>query len=158
MVRVTVAPARGEGELASLRRLLERYQAELPADLRVDDLEGELEELAQRYPPSSAELLLAHEDGEAAGCVIVHSLDALTLEIRRLYVEPKFRGSGAGRALMEAAIAFARTRPARRIVLDTERDHLRGAYKLYLSLGFVECAPYATAKYANPTYMELPLL
>ena len=57
--------------------------------------------------------------------------DASTLEIKRLYVEPAFRGSGAGRALMEAAIAFARERSLGRVVLDTQRERLRAAYELY---------------------------
>ena len=58
---------------------------------------------------------------------------------------------------MEAAIAFARERSHRRVVLDTERERLRAAYELYRRLGFVACAPYAPAEYPNPTFMELVL-
>jgi carbonic anhydrase len=102
-------------------------------------------------------MFLARVDGVAAGCIVASEFDASTIEIKRLYVEPEFRGSGAGRALMEAAIAFARERSHRRVVLDTERERLRAAYDLYCRLGFVPCPAYAPAEYPDPTYMELPL-
>ncbi len=102
-------------------------------------------------------MFLARIAGGVAGCVVASEFDASTLEIKRLYVEPAFRGSGAGRALMEAAITFARERSHRRVVLDTERERLRAAYELYRRLGFVPCPPYAPPEYPNPTYMELVL-
>jgi GNAT superfamily N-acetyltransferase len=158
MTRSIVAPALDEPALASVRRLLARYQAGLPHELRVHDLELELRTLEQRYPWPSAALFLARAGDADAGCVIANPLDATTLEIRRLYVEPEFRGTGTARALMEAAAAFARERSHRRLVLDTEPEILRPAYELYVKLGFAECARYAETTYANPIYMELPLL
>src|SRR5437867_3572783 len=64
-------------------------------------------------------LLLAKEDGAAAGCVGLRRLDARTAEIKRLYVRPEYRGCGIGRALAEAAIAAARSAGHRRVVLDS---------------------------------------
>ena len=130
MARAIVTPALDEPALASFRRLLRRYQAGLPHELRVDDLELELATLAQRYPWPSAALLLARAGDADAGCVVANPLDASTLEVRRLYVEPAFRGSGTARMLMEALTAFARERAHRRLVLDTEREILRPAYEL----------------------------
>lgn len=143
--------------IASFRRLLVEYEDALPPDLRIPDLESELRMLAERYAPPGAALLLARDGSRDVGCVAVKPLDDATAEIKRLYVVPSARGSGAGRRLMETAIAFARERGHTRVVLDTERGRLREAYRLYLSLGFVQCEAYAPAEYANPTFMELRL-
>ena len=157
MSELTVDLIRDEHGLASFRELMRRYQAGLPVELRVPHLEEELQALDRRYVLPVSGMFLARVAGGAAGCVVASEFDASTLEIKRLYVEPAFRGSGAGRALMEAAIAFARERSHRRVVLDTERERLRAAYELYRRLGFVACAPYAPAEYPNPTFMELVL-
>jgi GNAT superfamily N-acetyltransferase len=157
MPELTVELVGDERDLDSFRELLRRYQAGLPVELRVHHLEAELQALDQRYVLPAAGMFLARVCGVDAGCVVASELDASTLEIKRLYVEPAFRGSGAGRALMEAAIAFARERSHQRVVLDTERERLRAAYELYRRLGFVPCPPYAPAEYPNPTFMELLL-
>jgi GNAT superfamily N-acetyltransferase len=60
---------------------------------------------------------------------------ALECYLAELYVVPRMRGQGLGRALMESAIERARERGARHIDLGTgEQDH--AARALYESLGF----------------------
>jgi putative acetyltransferase len=148
------------GDAAALnefRGLLVAYQENLPVDLRVPDLETELRTLPERYAAPAGALLIAYDGTDAIGCVAVKALDGRTAEIKRLYVVPSARRAGAGRALMEAAITFAREGGYARVVLDTQADHLAGAYRLYLSLGFVACDQYGPAEYANPTFMELVL-
>ncbi len=157
MSELTVELVRDEPGMESFRGLMRRYQAGLPVELRVRHLEEELLALDRRYVLPASGMFLARIAGGVAGCVVASEFDASTLEIKRLYVEPAFRGSGAGRALMEAAITFARERSHRRVVLDTERERLRAAYELYRRLGFVPCPPYAPPEYPNPTYMELVL-
>ncbi|HEX6389902.1 MAG TPA: GNAT family N-acetyltransferase [Solirubrobacteraceae bacterium] len=56
--------------------------------------------------------------------------------VEDVYVEEDARGTGLGRALMDAAIARARERGARRMELDTN-DGNAPAIALYESLGFV---------------------
>ena len=158
MLRVVAVNPEDGRALAPFRVLLREYEESLPPDLRVPDLQLELQTLPQRYPAPSSALLLACHDGEAIGCVVVKCLDRATAELKRLYVAPTARRTGAGRALVEAAVAFARERAHQRVVLDTERDRLPAAYRLYRALGFSECAPYAPAEYCGPTFMELVLL
>jgi ribosomal protein S18 acetylase RimI-like enzyme len=55
--------------------------------------------------------------------------------VEDVFVEEQARGSGLGRALMDAAVARARERGARRMELDT-KDTNAPAIALYESLGF----------------------
>lgn len=141
--------------LEAFERLIREYQAWLPEDLRVPDLETELGELIERYGPEA--LLLAYDGDRPAGCVVLCRRDPETAEIKRLYVDRAARGTGLGRALAEAAIERARSAGHRRIVLDTHRSRLEAAYALYRALGFEECEAYGAADYACPTFLALSL-
>jgi GNAT superfamily N-acetyltransferase len=141
--------------LETFERLIREYQAWLPEDLRVTNLEIELEQLTQRYGAEG--LLLAYEGDRPVGCVVLSRRDPETAEIKRLYVDPAARGAGVGRALASAAIERARAAGHRRIVLDTHRARLEAAYALYRALGFEECEAYDEADYACPTFLSLNL-
>ncbi len=76
--------------------------------------------------------------------------------MKRLYVKPQFRAMKLGKALAEAAIDEAKRLGYDRIRLDTLPSMTR-ARKLYLSLGFVEVAPYRFNPVEDTVYMELTL-
>ena len=77
-------------------------------------------------------------------------------EVKRLYVRPTARGSGAGRALAEAVIARARSIGYGELKLDT-LAMMDAARALYASLGFRECASYYVNPLPGVMYMSLPL-
>jgi ribosomal protein S18 acetylase RimI-like enzyme len=70
--------------------------------------------------------------------------DDCTLE--DLYVAEHARGSGLGRALVEATLARARERGARRVELDVWQSN-EAAVQLYRSLGFREGDPVAGSRH-----------
>lgn len=142
-------------QYAQLGELLIAYEADLPSELRHNqDLTGEA--LKSAYSERSAAFLV-EVDGRVAGCVAVSEIDLETAVLKRLFVRSRYRGVGAARALIEAAVSFLRDRGFRRVVLDTEKERLRPAYELYRSFGFEECAPYGEVDYRFPTFMELQL-
>ena len=61
--------------------------------------------------------------------------EGLECYLAELYVVPPLRGQGRGRALMEAAMAFAKERGADYMELNTSEDDV-AARALYESLGF----------------------
>jgi ribosomal protein S18 acetylase RimI-like enzyme len=61
--------------------------------------------------------------------------EGLECYLAELYVVPERRGEGLGRALMEAAMALARSAGADYVDLNTSEDD-RAARALYESLGF----------------------
>jgi GNAT superfamily N-acetyltransferase len=85
-------------------------------------------------------LLGAAGDGAPAGVVQLRFRWTVWWEaedcwIEDVFVEQSARGSGLGRALVEAAIARAEERGCRRVDLDTGADNTT-AQRLYASLGF----------------------
>jgi len=138
-----------------LHRILLAYEAYLPEALRHGAVPAP-EDLARIFGEPSA-ALLARIDGATIGCVCIDAQDATAVRMRHLFVDPAQRSHGAGRALVSALIDFARERGYQRVVLDTHKETLEAAYRLYTSFGFVECASCEPVTYACPTYMELRL-
>ncbi len=62
-------------------------------------------------------------------------LDARDLELKRIYLLSRFHGGGLGRALMERAVAQARERGARRLLLGVYAGNQR-ALAFYARNGF----------------------
>lgn len=118
--------------LDEVRDLLQEYGRSLGFGLCFEAFDEELRSLPGRYGPPWGRLLL--EPG--CGCVGLQPLDARTAELKRLYVRPGARGTGAGRRLAAAAIDAARALGYRRLLLDTLPATMGPALALYRSLGF----------------------
>lgn len=156
---VLIRDARMPDEIAAARSMFEEYAASLDVDLCFQGFDAELARLPGEYAPPRGCLMFAALADQIVGCIALRPLasqsDAIG-EVKRLYVRPSARGSGAGRALAAAVIARARAIGYDELKLDT-LAMMGAARALYASLGFRECAPY----YANPLpgvmYMSLPL-
>lgn len=97
------------------------------------------------------DFLLAEHDGAPAGVCQLRFRWGIWLAgtdclLEDLYVAEVARGTGVGRALVEAALERARERGARRVELDTNEANEAGL-ALYRSFGFVnENASYDGAR------------
>jgi GNAT superfamily N-acetyltransferase len=137
-----IREASAGADLESVRELFREYASGVDEPCCFAGFEREVAELPRGY----FLLLLAEDDEGAAGCVALRALDARTAEVKRLYVRRRRRGSGTGRALIEAAIGAAREAGYRRVVLDS-LPKMHEALGLYRALGFREIPPYL----ARPT-------
>lgn len=155
MATAEIRRVRGPRDVERLHALLTEYEERLPADLRHGSV-PDLAAVERRYGDPNAAFLAVGE-GVAAGCVAVTRFDASRARLRHLFVTPAFRGRGLARRLTEAAIAFAAESGYGVLALDTEKTRLAAAYRLYVSLGFEECAPYGPVDYETPTFMQLRL-
>lgn len=82
---------------------------------------------------------VAEVAGRVAGAVVVSPVDgadARTAHLSKLFVDAAYRGQGLGRALLEHAVAEARSRDYGAITLET-RAIFREAVRLYESNGWV---------------------
>ncbi len=152
-----VQRAKSPADWADAERLIRAYLAELPFEIDFQDLDRELAELPAEYgPPDGAALLARAEGGAAVGFVGVRRFDGHDAELKRMYVDPAGRGTGAGRALAAAAVAAARDAGYQRLLLDTVA-WMSSANAIYEALGFVEIEAYRFNPLAEARYFALTL-
>lgn len=105
------------------------------------------------------QILLADITGRTVGCVALLPMPGDAYEVAKMAVAPEAQGRGVGRLLMEAALAWARERGARRLYLESNA-RLAPALRLYESAGFRHLPPHArpVSPYARAdVFMELLL-
>lgn len=156
-IRITIAPASGERDLAAIRLLFSEYVASLGIDLAFQGFAAELAGLPGRYAPPAGGLWLARDGADdALGCAALRPLDGGACEIKRLYVRPEARGHDLGRRLAQVAIEGARGAGHRVMRLDTLAG-MEAAQRLYAALGFRPTAPYYDNPLPGTVYMALDL-
>ena len=149
--------AESPAQIAQTRELFKEYAQSLGFSLCFQNFDHELAALPGDYAPPEGRLLLANYDAQPAGCVALHELEPGICEMKRLYLRPRFRGKGLGRALAERIIAEAREIGYQRMRLDTVEPVMKDAVAMYRRLGFQEIAPYRANPIAGAMYMELQL-
>src|SRR4051812_38081357 len=102
---------------------------ELPPALRVE-IDGPFE----HYARQGGAILLA----ETHGLVALRPDGDGGAEMKRMFVRPAARGTGAGAALLEAAMTTARRRGYSRLWLETSPLVMRVAHRMYAAAGFRE--------------------
>jgi ribosomal protein S18 acetylase RimI-like enzyme len=150
-MRVTSISAAADDAVA-LRALFREYFAWLGPEGWFSDVEAELAALPGGYDA----LLVARDGEEVVGCVALRPLEDGVCEMKRLYVRPAGRGSGAGRALVEAIVEEARRLGFRTMRLDT-LPTMAAAQALYRSLGFREIERYNDNPVKGVRFFELSL-
>jgi len=143
-------------DIASARALFAEYAHAVDAPACFAGFEGELDALPGEYAPPDGRLFLALQGDKTAGCAAMRRIDAATGEMKRLYVRPAFRRSGAGRELTQAVITAAREQGYQRLVLDT-LPAMAQAQALYHSLGVRPTGPYLSCPTPGASCYELIL-
>lgn len=111
-----------------------------PSDARPDD--------AQQFCPPGGCFLGVYIDDQVVGCGAVRALDTGVGEIKRMWIDPAWRGLGLARRLLAALESAATQLGHARIRLDTS-EHLPAARGLYLSCGYREIPAYNANPYAH---------
>ncbi len=153
-----IAPVRTEEDLNATAALFRGYAASLPVDLNYQDFSAELAALPGKYDPPAGELFLARDRrGESLGCVGLRPIPPQgCCEMKRLFLLPKARGLGLGRALAEAVIAQAKQLGYGELRLDT-LPTMTQAIGLYEQMGFQRIAPYYGPTPTGTVFMALKL-
>lgn len=149
-----VVTADTPARVADARELLKEYAASIAGKACLTGFDFELAGLPGAYGPPSGAMLLAYDGDEAIGCVCLRDLGEGVCEMKRLYVRPAYRSTGAGRALVDAIIESARGLLYRVMRLDT-LPSMKRAIELYRQLGFVRIEPYGPGAAADALFFEL---
>jgi GNAT superfamily N-acetyltransferase len=86
---------------------------------------------------------LARNGNIVVGCIGLRPLDAFPSagEVKRLYVQPAFRGQGIAGLLLDGLHEYARSVGYEWLYLDS-KDDLKGAIRFYETRGYRPCARY----------------
>jgi putative acetyltransferase len=141
---------------APIARLMREYVEALGADISFQDFESEYASLPGKYARPEGVVLIAWTADEAVGIVAYRPLECGICEMKRLYVLPRFRGTGLGRLLVEELVRDARSHGYRRMVLDT-LPSMRPAQAVYSAMGFQPIPAYYDNPLPGVMYMALDL-
>ena len=84
------------------------------------------------------DFLVAQVAGEVAGCVGIQGVDKTFCEMRSLWVDPRWRGHGVAKSLIEASLKRASQIGFQKMGLDVIPSRLGPIY-LYREFGFEDC-------------------
>lgn len=82
-------------------------------------------------------ILVAVENSEVAGFVALKRMDAVEMELTKMFIRPESRGKGLGEVLCRAILERAATLGAVSVILYSHSS-LQNALALYRKLGFTE--------------------
>lgn len=153
----TLRDANGPADMELIRTMFREYADWLQIDLCFQGFDEELAGLPGKYAPPGGALLFAVAGGTEIGCVGFRATPEGDAEMKRLWVRPEGRGTGAGRLLAHRIVELARDAGYRRMVLDTFPDKMLAANALYDELGFVEIPAYYDNPESGVTYRALDL-
>jgi DNA-binding MarR family transcriptional regulator/N-acetylglutamate synthase-like GNAT family acetyltransferase len=112
------------------------YEEEYGWGVRFEGLVAEIAaKFAAHFDAQRERCWIAELDGEAVGSVVVVKVSNTTAQLRLLLVEPRARGRGLGKRLVQECIAFARQKGYRKLVLWTQSS-LAAARGIYRGCGF----------------------
>jgi GNAT superfamily N-acetyltransferase len=119
-----------------------------------------VDKLCDRKPPEGIFYLIRCGD-EFAGMGGLRGLTSEVAEIKRIYLQPAFRGAQLGERMLERLLADATKFGYQRVCLDSA-PFMKAAHRLYEAAAFVDRAPYLGAEvpeFFHPQwrFMERPL-
>jgi DNA-binding MarR family transcriptional regulator/GNAT superfamily N-acetyltransferase len=137
---VVIRPFRG-GDLGwMLARHARFYAEEYGFDRAFERLVAQIvADFLARFDPERETCWIAEIDGEPVGSIMLVDAGDRVAKLRLLLVEPRARGHGIGRRLVEECVRFARAAGYRRITLWTQ-SILTEARAIYQRCGFTKVA------------------
>ena len=103
----------------------------------------DMDELQQTYFENDGTFLVITDKGQIIGTGAIRRVDAVTCELKRLWLLFEYHGQGLGYRMLQELFAFARQKGYRCIRLETDRGAQSRAYELYKRLGFYEIPRYS---------------
>ena len=152
--RFELGPVLSAADIGATRQLFDAYASSLAVDLSYQGFAAERAGLPGAYAAPTGALLLARDTaGEPVGCVALRPMAPEgCCEMKRLYVSPRGRGLGLGRALVEAIVAEAVRLGYREMRLDS-LPTMTAAIALYGRAGFVPIPAYYDTPVAGTVFM-----
>jgi DNA-binding MarR family transcriptional regulator/GNAT superfamily N-acetyltransferase len=146
-----VVDPRSADARAALARYFGELDARFPSGFDPGDATAS-DGTALRAPDGA--FLLLRSDGATVGCGGVQRVDDRTGEIKRMWIDPDWRGLGLGRRLLDRLEEVARAHGRERVVLDTNSVLLE-AISLYERSGYRPVDRYNDNPYAQRWFAKV---
>ncbi len=98
---------------------------------------SDLRDIQNVYSGERNEFFVCEFDGQIIGTIAIKEDDQKTALIRRLFVNPHFRGKSVGRKLLEKVVHFCREKKYSEIAF-TGNNHMHNVKAALQKLGFKE--------------------
>lgn len=145
-VSTTTVDPRSPRARAALARYFGELAARFPAGFDASTA-GTADDSATLRRPAGALLVMTGDQG-TVGCGGIKRIDDTTAEVKRMWIDPDWRGLGLGRRLLAELEDLARRRGHRHVVLDTN-ETLTEAIAMYQQAGYRETDRYNDNPYAQ---------
>lgn len=136
--------------------LIREYASWLNIDMGFQNFDEEMAQIDSKYSLPQGMLWVVQQSENLVGCIGYRHFSSDTAEIKRLYVQPAFRGQQLGNALLATAIGTTRQLGYERLVLDTV-PQTAASHGLYQHFGFRRIAPYYDGPTLATAFFELKL-
>ncbi len=130
-----IVKAVSPGDIEAVKSLFLAHEKELAEAACFHDFDAEMKNIQNIYAAPAGALLLALNNNDAIGFVGMVGINNKTVEMKRLYVKPEWRGRGVGRMLCEEVLNAAKNASYSYMRLET-LSRLEAAIALYLEYGF----------------------
>ncbi|MBO9620404.1 MAG: GNAT family N-acetyltransferase [Niabella sp.] len=134
------------------RQLFRAYAQSLDFDLSFQDFEKELTSIGAQYGAPEGALVLGFDGTMPVACAGVRRWDDKTAELKRMYIDPVYRGQKLGARLIAIALETALQLGYERMVLDSVSS-MKAAIHLYESFGFRKIEPYRFNPFDDAVFM-----
>ncbi len=86
-------------------------------------------------------VVVAYEDGTPVGCGAIKAFDSISMEVKRMYVDPAFRNRGIAALVLNELEEWTQELGYIRCVLETGKRQIEAVY-FYQKSGYVEIPNY----------------
>lgn len=144
-IRIEVVDPLSDAATAALGRYFAELDARFPDGFDAGD---SIVADAERHRAPHGAFVLARSDGDHVACGALQHIAPGTAEIKRMWVDPTWRGVGLGRRMLAALETLALERGHARVILDTNAE-LAEAIAMYESSGYRPIERYNDNPYAQ---------
>ena len=118
-----------------------RLISELDAYLRITD--GDDHEFYNQFNTLEKikNVVIAYQDAKPIGCGAFRAIDTYTVEIKRMFVKKKYRGTKTASSILQALEGWASEEGFKKCILETG-DRQVEALNFYIKSGYIKIANY----------------
>lgn len=142
-----------ESQFNDAIHLFNEYASSLNISLEFQHFSDELKIIHSMYGNPDGYLLLVYAESTAVGCAAYRKIGEGISELKRMYIQPAYRGLNIGKTLLTMLCSQALKSGYTYMRLDT-LDTMLPAIHLYSSNGFYEIPAYYHNPNSGVVYME----